>query len=74
MTPGPAPVPRERLRFLAGRIHRLGPRPLFELLNELAAGADVVERLERYAALPADFIREHGGSELPIVRALEERR
>jgi hypothetical protein len=36
---GPAGIPRERLRHLARRIHRLGERPLFELLAELDAGS-----------------------------------
>jgi hypothetical protein len=34
----PAP-PRERLAYLARKIHRLGERPLYELLRELEAGA-----------------------------------
>ena len=42
-------IPRERLRHLAREIHALGPRPLFELFVELEAGADLAERLERYA-------------------------
>jgi hypothetical protein len=52
-----------RLRHLAGRIHKLGPRPLFELLCEVASDDRAMSRLERYAALPAGFIRSHGGDQ-----------
>src|SRR5262245_16268725 len=38
-----------RLRYLANRLHQLGPRPLFELLAEAVQGAPLIERLERYA-------------------------
>lgn len=43
----------ERLRYLADCISVLGPRALFELLCEIDAGADLVPRLEAYAARPA---------------------
>lgn len=58
-------IPRERLRHLAREIHALGPRPLFELFVELEAGADLAERLERYARLPADVIAALGARDLP---------
>jgi hypothetical protein len=58
-------VPPERLRYLAGAVHSLGPRPLFELLRELVAGRDLMQRLERYAQLDADFIRALEGDQLP---------
>ncbi len=60
-------IPRERLLYLAGRLHSLGPRPLFEFLREIEAGAPLHERLERYAALEplADFIQSLGGDRLP---------
>jgi hypothetical protein len=67
-------VPRERLRYLAGRLHRLGPRPLFEFLSEIERGAPLIERLERYAALDSDFIRAHGGDRLPPARLVGGRR
>ena len=35
---------------------------MLHLLEEVAGGADLDEWLERYAALPADFIRELGGA------------
>jgi len=54
-----------RLRYLAGRVHDLGPRPLFELFCELVDGADPVSRFEAYSLLDADFIRANGGDVLP---------
>ena len=50
-----------RLRFLAGRIHALGPKPLYYFLREIEAGAGIRPHLERYAALPAEFIAAYGG-------------
>jgi hypothetical protein len=54
-----------RLRHLAGRIHRLGPYPLYHLLCELSGSSAVLDRLESYAALDGDFIRALGGDRLP---------
>jgi hypothetical protein len=56
-----------RLRYLAGKIHKLGPRPLFELLCELASGAELMFVLERYARIAplAEFISNLGGDQLP---------
>jgi hypothetical protein len=47
-----------RLRRLSQQLHLLGPRPLYQFLRELEAGADFWPRLERYAALAplASFI------------------
>jgi hypothetical protein len=50
-----------RLRFLAARLHGLGPKPLYYFLREIEAGAGIRPHLERYAALPADFIAAYGG-------------
>jgi hypothetical protein len=60
-------IPRVRLTYLAGCLHSLGPRPLLEFLIELDAGANLHERLERYAALEryGHFIKQHGGDRLP---------
>jgi hypothetical protein len=68
-------IPRERLRYLAQRIHRLGERPLYELFAELAAGADFGDRLEAYAQLHdrADFIRALGGHQLRSLHLVEAR-
>jgi hypothetical protein len=52
---------RLRLQLLARRLHALGPKPLFHFLDEVERGADLRSHLERYAALPADFIRAYGG-------------
>jgi len=53
-----------RLKQLAPRLHALGEAPIFHFLSELAAGADLLPTLERYARLPAEFIRVSGGARL----------
>jgi hypothetical protein len=60
-------IPIARLRYLASTIHRLGPRSFFELLRELADGADLFDALERYARLAplAGFIAGLNGDQLP---------
>jgi hypothetical protein len=55
----------ERLRRLAERMHALGPRPLLEFLREIIAGADAVERLERYAELDPNVVRDLGADRMP---------
>jgi hypothetical protein len=52
-----------RLQYLAERVHTLGPAPLYHLIKEIEAGADMRPTLERYAALPANFVRAMDGSE-----------
>ena len=74
LSQGATALPRERLRFLAVRLHRLGPRPLFEFLAEIERGAPLIERLERYAALDGDFIRALNGDRLPSTRIVSGRR
>jgi hypothetical protein len=64
-------VPDARMRYLAGRIYGLGPRPLYELFCEIDAGADLHAVLEAYARLPAEFIAAHGGDRLPSLRAVD---
>ena len=64
-------VPNARLRYLAGRIHALGERPLFELLRELDGGADLHPTLEAYACLPAGFVAQHGGDQLARLRLVD---
>jgi hypothetical protein len=65
-------IPIARLQYLASRIHKLGPRPLFELLRELASGADLMFVLERYAKLETltDFIVHLNGDRLPATARL----
>jgi hypothetical protein len=60
-------IPIARLQYLANRIHKLGPRPFFELLRELASGADLMSVAERCARLAplAEFISNLGGDQLP---------
>jgi hypothetical protein len=55
------PQVRVRLQFLAAGLHSLGPKPLFHFLDEVERGADLRSHLERYAALPADFIKANAG-------------
>jgi hypothetical protein len=52
---------RLRLKFLASRLHSLGPKPLFHFVDEVERGAHPRSHLERYAALPADFIKANAG-------------
>jgi hypothetical protein len=64
---------RLRLHFLAISLHALGPKPLFHFLDEVERGADLRSHLERYAALPADFIRALGGDRFaPALRVIDE--
>ena len=51
-----------RLRYLAGRIHALGPRPLFELLCELSTSSAVLARFETYAALDPEILDRFDGT------------
>lgn len=62
----PAPIVADaRLRRLAGHLHALGARPLYELLREVLAGSDLRDRLERYAQLEPAIVKYLGASELP---------
>jgi hypothetical protein len=54
---------RLRLQFLAISLHALGPKPLFHFLDEVELGADLRSHLERYAALPAAFIKANRGDQ-----------
>ncbi|MFZ3326170.1 MAG: hypothetical protein WA231_09875 [Methylocella sp.] len=63
-----------RRQRLVENLHRLGPAPLGHFIREIeeATGADVTARLERYAALPADFIKANGGDRFaPSLWAIE---
>jgi hypothetical protein len=68
--------PRERLLYLAGLIHALGPRPLFQLFLELQNGAPLQPRLEAYAKLAplAGFIGDMGGDRPAGPRLIRGRR
>ena len=65
-------IPRERLAFLARRIHRLGDRPLYERFREIDAGAPLHPTLEAYARLEplAPLIEACGGRDLAPLRAI----
>jgi hypothetical protein len=70
-------IPIARLQYLTSRIHKLGARPLFELLCELDSGADLSSVLERYVRLEplTDFISHFGGDQLlPPARLVGGRR
>jgi hypothetical protein len=51
------------------RIHRLGPRAISELLDEIARhngiGEDIDRRLERYAAADREILHWIGGDKFP---------
>jgi hypothetical protein len=52
-----------RLKYLALRLHPLEPKPFFHFLHEVERGANLRAHLEKYAALPADFIKANGGGQ-----------
>ena len=54
---------RVRLQYLARRLHALGVKPLYHYLDEVERGEPLRPHLERYAVLPADFIKAHGGDQ-----------
>ena len=62
----PRSISDVRLQYLAGRLHALGLRSTYELLRELAPGADHLIRFEVYARLDPDMVRALGGDVLPI--------
>ena len=61
----PATARRVRLQYLARRLHALGVKPLYHFLDEVERGEPLRPHLERYAVLPADFIKAHGGKHFP---------
>ncbi|MDQ6868136.1 MAG: hypothetical protein M3178_06925 [Pseudomonadota bacterium] len=63
----PAAGRRVQLQYLARRLHGLGERPLFHFLDEVERGADLRPHLERYAALPAAFIKANGGDKFAAI-------
>jgi hypothetical protein len=60
-------APRYDLRFRrqVEAVHRLGPHALSCLLEEIARGADLRERVERYARLDCESIKAFGGDQFP---------
>jgi hypothetical protein len=59
------PTNEPRLKYLAARLHDLGPKPLFHFLDEVERGADLPSHLERYGALPGAFVRALGDDHFP---------
>jgi hypothetical protein len=56
---------------LGEHLHRLGPSPLGHFI-EIAIGADVTARLECYAEIDVEFVRELGGDKFaPIVLVID---
>lgn len=69
----PAPLADPCFRRLVARFHALGPRPLAELLAELAAErllrSEIEARLEEYLArLDRDLLNAIDGAELVAIR------
>jgi hypothetical protein len=58
---------RQEPRFhrLTERVHRLGPRPVGELLLEVAAGRDLIEAPEDYARHDPEFVAYVGARDRP---------
>jgi hypothetical protein len=59
-----APQRTAWLRAAAQHLHNLGPRPTFEFLCGLAAGADLYESLEQYARLDPSICKYLRASEM----------
>jgi hypothetical protein len=60
-----------RLRYLARRLHCLGPKPLFHFLDEVERGADLRRHLEEYARLPGDLIKVNRGDQFAAPFVIE---
>jgi hypothetical protein len=60
---------RLRRQHLARQVHHLGPRVLFEFIDELdrhhRLGDDLDRRLEKYASADPDLLRAFGGDRFP---------
>jgi hypothetical protein len=55
----------QRFRRLLERLHQLGPRPVGELLLEVANGRDLIEALEEYARLDPAVVEALGVRDWP---------
>lgn len=63
---------RLRRQRLVEHLHRLGPAPLYHFLTEVERGTPLWPHVERYAALPAAFIKANGGDQFaPIVHVID---
>ena len=54
-----------RLQRAVERLYRLGPRPVMELLVEVAGGADLDTALATYARLDPEVVRSLDGDRFP---------
>jgi hypothetical protein len=58
-----------RFRHAVERLHRLGPRPLYEMLVEVGASrlirTEIERQVERYAALDRAILHTVGGNRFP---------
>jgi hypothetical protein len=66
---------RMRRQRLVLHLHRLGPSPLGHFIREVevAAGADVTARLERYGEIDPEFVRALGGDRFaPSLHCVDE--
>jgi hypothetical protein len=70
----PNAIADRQFRHAVERLHRLRPRPLYELLLQLGADqlirAEIKRRVERYAALDPEILRATGGDQFPAVPLL----
>lgn len=61
----PTGLRRLQLQRMVAAVHALGPRAVFELLDEIGRHHDIANdidrRLERYAALDRNMLRAVGG-------------
>jgi hypothetical protein len=63
---------RLRRQRLVEYLHQLGPAHLYHFLTEVERGAPLWPHVERYAALPAAFIKANGGDQFaPIVHVID---
>jgi hypothetical protein len=63
---------RVRLKYLARRLHALGPRPLFDYLNKVERGYPLREHLEAYARLDPGVVAALGATQFgPPVFVIE---
>jgi hypothetical protein len=65
----PQPLAGPRFEHLVERVHTLGPRPIGELLAEIATAtgehALIADLVEAYAALDPEIVRAVGGDRFP---------
>ena len=67
--PTAQPLAGPRLEHLCRQVHNLGPRPLAEMLVEIATATGepglIADRVEAYAALDPEIVRALGADRFP---------